>query len=399
MYSEESNKSSEQHLGGEAISQERGVPQTRTQEAYGRLAAMAQGLGPNAQLPKFVELRDMLGVSVATLNSALSLLETHRIVYRRHGVGIFVSPKLGRKSIALVCAPRFFEGPEISPFWQIFLDQIQEHSAQRGHDFTMHFAARSSMEKPLFEDFTRSVEEHRVQGVIGIGLSERVAHWLEEGRIPTVGFASQTRYSVDVSYESLVQDAVSYLAERGCRRIGLWTNHSWRDLPERFWEHPETLSVHRTVPVFQEALAERRLPYDPTLLQDSRLLPGEDGVGEPPRTFWEQGYQLALHVFGAGSNPKNRPEAIISPSELFTQGILTGLQRVGMVPGKDIQIVSHANRHSPVLRPWEQEITIVEVNPAELAQLMLTTLGDLMSGVAVPETQIMHHPRIAYQRK
>jgi DNA-binding LacI/PurR family transcriptional regulator len=365
------------------------APATRTQEAYTRLTQLAHDLGPEAQLPTFNELREWLGVSVVTLSRALDLLAAHKILYRRHGVGIFVSADLGRKSIALICSPTYFEGPEISPFWQILVEQLRRHVTERQNDLTLHFSAYPGGDAPFFEDFVRSVEDRRVHGVLAIGLDADAVEWLVDHGVPMVGFAGTYPYQVDVDFAGLVWAAVGELAARGRRRLGLWINHVARYLPAGYWLREENRRESGHVSVFKEALAAHGIAFEPSLVRDSRFL-STGPEGEPPQTFWEQGYQTALAVFGEGSNPALRPDGIVSVSELFSQGALIGMQRVGVRIGVDVQVASHANRESPILRPWRDEITLLEVDAPVLARTMLATLEAVMVGEP-PATSVLWH--------
>ena len=63
--------------------------QTRFQLACERLIELAHELGPDAKLPTVLQLRDRLGISIATLNSVLNELEAQRVVRRKHGIGQF----------------------------------------------------------------------------------------------------------------------------------------------------------------------------------------------------------------------------------------------------------------------------------------------------------------------
>ena len=65
--------------------------EVRAQALRARLVDLAHDLGPGARMPTMLQLRDSLGVSIATLDSALSELEAQNVVYRRHGVGTFVT--------------------------------------------------------------------------------------------------------------------------------------------------------------------------------------------------------------------------------------------------------------------------------------------------------------------
>jgi DNA-binding LacI/PurR family transcriptional regulator len=127
-------------------------------------------------------------------------------------------------------------------------------------------------------------------------------------------------------------------------------------------------------------------------VRDSRFL-STGPEGEPPQTFWEQGYQTALAVFGEGSDRALHPDGIVSVSELFSQGAIIGMQRVGVRVGVDVQVASHANRESPILRPWRDEITLLEVDPPVLARMMLTTLEAVISGEEPSESILWHAAR------
>jgi DNA-binding LacI/PurR family transcriptional regulator len=66
--------------------------QTRPKMRYvcDELEKMADTLGPDAQLPTMVQLRDSLGVSMKTLHDSLREMEKRNILRSIHGVGIFV---------------------------------------------------------------------------------------------------------------------------------------------------------------------------------------------------------------------------------------------------------------------------------------------------------------------
>ncbi|MBC8103061.1 MAG: GntR family transcriptional regulator [Cytophagales bacterium] len=351
---------------------------SRTQQTYDAVARLAQRLGPEARLPTFSELRQQFSVSVITLNKALTQLEAHKVLYRRHGVGIFVSPHIGQQNIAVVCSPRFFEAAEVSPFWKILLEQARLHVEARHHSFSLHFSAPDSAPDPLQDAFRRSVRDRQVQGVLGVGLGSAATDWILEQEIPLVAFAGLAPQRVEIDYHQIIRLGVEHLATNGCRRIGLWLNHAPTDQPDRFWRRPERLQESPLIPSYQEALALQGLAFDPALVRDSRI-PDAGSNGPPPTTFWGQGYQMAFSVFGPGRGDLPLPDGIVSPSELFTQGVLVGLQRLGIGPGLEVRVASHANESSPVLQPWAEEITLLEVSPPHLARTMLAMLEAQMT--------------------
>ncbi|MDX1931168.1 MAG: GntR family transcriptional regulator [Capsulimonadales bacterium] len=349
---------------------------TRTQETYRRLFRMAHNLGPNGQLPTFAELRGDLGVSVATLNRALELLETHRVVYRRHGVGIFVCSNLGQRNIAVVCRPRFFEGPEISPFWQILIDHLRRVVTERQYGFSMHFGTADGAEFGLQEDLKRLVEERRVQGVVGLGLGREAGDWLRDAGVPAVGFAGEMPFRVVVDYPRIVREGLDYLADRGCRRIAIVTPLESFDRVQEFFD-PDRIAAFRLRGV------------DVTVIDTAAAVGRSEGNDRPyPLPLWEQGYRVVQTIFGP-KNGGNAPDGIVSTSELFSQGMLIGLQRNGITVGEQVHLVTHANEGASVLLPWVGEIVRFLVSPAELAVTMLEMLETLFAGeVPEPATRI-----------
>ena len=66
------------------------------------LLGMACRLGPNEQMPTVRELCSSFDISSATLNQALRSLESRGAITRQHGRGIYVSPAIHQKTIAVV---------------------------------------------------------------------------------------------------------------------------------------------------------------------------------------------------------------------------------------------------------------------------------------------------------
>ncbi|MBC7808218.1 MAG: GntR family transcriptional regulator, partial [Akkermansiaceae bacterium] len=172
---------------------------TRTQSACASLRRLASELGANARLPSFLELRANLGVSVVTLNKALERLEGQQVLYRRHGVGIFVSPEVSRKTIALMCNPIFFTAAEVSPFWHILVEQVRASVSEEGHRLLFQFTTDPSNGDhdgiALQMEVMEAVKAGRIHGVLGIGIPEKIGRWLESNDVPTVAFAGYGNYT------------------------------------------------------------------------------------------------------------------------------------------------------------------------------------------------------------
>jgi len=104
-----------------------------------------------------------------------------------------------------------------------------------------------------------------------------------------------------------------------------------------------------------------------------------------------QGFEWAMQWFGADSEPATRPDGVISTDDMLAQGILMALHRLGITPGRGVQIATHSNRDSPVLLGWQDQIFRIEYDPGEIVQLLFETLEILMSG-GKPEERLAHRP-------
>src|SRR6185436_19615757 len=83
-----------------------------------------------------------LGTSRATLDNALNDLESQNVFLRKRGSGIYVSPKIGYKSVAVTFS-HLGEGHSAgSPFWGMLHDLLWRAGLERGpqveHDYSFH---------------------------------------------------------------------------------------------------------------------------------------------------------------------------------------------------------------------------------------------------------------------
>jgi Transcriptional regulators len=368
--------------------------QTKLQETCGRLAQLAQELGPEAKLPTVVELRTRLGVSVATLNSALSELEAQRLIRRKHGVGIYVSPRIQQHNLVLLCDPSFFRVSGASPFWSLLVEHIRQRADEYHEAFSFHFTA-DALHMPkdapavelLQEGFASDVAAGRVHGILGVGVLQSIADWIVEQQVPFVAFAGPAPYFVGLDSAEILRQGVRQLVSQGCRRIGMWGVVS--PYRKAGGPPPDPTAVRAA---FADELARHGLPFDPSLVRENLHLqqPGRYHT----ETHQEQGYRTALEVFGPKTDPSQWPDGIVSSDDMMTQGALTALGRAGIRVGKDVRIATHANAGSPALLGWEDSLTLLEVDPAEIVQKMFDTLESLMEGETPPERIMEVLPRV-----
>jgi len=373
------------------------VRPTKLQETCGRLAEIAQELGPEAKLPTVLQLRDRLGVSVATLNAALSELEAQRLIRRKHGVGIYVSPRIQQRNVVLLCDPSFFRAPGASPFWNLLVDQVRRRAAEGNEAISLHFAV-DSLDRPqpqsgvelLNDGLADELAAGRIDGVLGVGLPLPVADWMERQNVPMVAFAGPGLCMVGIKASEYSRLGVAALARQGSRRIALWTVSS------PFRPHglygPRASVSDPQLGIFEEALRAHGREFDPALVRDSRSLvvPGSYHT----ESHQEQGFRKAQEVFGPGTDPATWPDGIISTDDMLTQGALTALHKLGMRIGEDVRIATHANVGSPALLGWEEELTLMEIDPAEIVSLMFAQLEACMDGDVPVDRNRQVRPRL-----
>ena len=357
---------------------------TKLQTVSAQLADLAHVLGPGAKLPTVLQLRDHLGVSLATLNSALTDLETQNIILRRHGVGVFVSLSLHRKNIALLCDPSFYRVAGLSPFWDMLVQIARSRAQAKNEGFSLHFArpagflappngADGSDGSPLGDTLVADLQANRVDGVLGIGVQPEAVALLEQS-IPFVSFAGRAQYMVVLDGHESIKQGIRALSSQKCKRIAYWSPYgSYRiaetdDTPGNGGESYEW---------FCQALRDHNLPVMEEFIRtgaDIRLRAGQ--WSEESNQM--QGYRLACHVWGNPNTPK--PDGLFCSDDIMMRGALSAFAKLNVRVGHDVIVASHANAGSEVLLGHEDEMTLIEYDPAEVVGAMFEMLETLMDG-------------------
>jgi len=373
--------------------------QTKVQEVCAVLTRMAQELGPDAKLPTVLQLRDRLGVSITTVHAVLDELETRQIVRRRHGVGIYVAPNIRQHRVCLICSPAFLGVAGLSPFWRMLVDQVRDRAESEREAFSFHFAtdsaalfesptaAEESVTSSLLPDaLVEDIRQGRIDGILGVGLPQETVTWIEELQVPFVAYAGPGQYRCGVDNRKVVQEGTVYLAEANCARIGFWSAIA----PYRF--HPPTAMLDE-LPTFRKTLESIGHPFYPELVCDNRfLIPASGGIHT--QTHQEQGYHAGMRIFGPETDPAQWPDGVLSCDDMLTLGLLTALQRLGIRPGETVKIATQTNAGSPVLLGWEDRLTRMEVNPAEIVNEMFDMLEALMHGETLAPTTVLVNPQL-----
>lgn len=353
-------------------------PIAKVDQARALASQIAYGLGPAARMPTFVDLCAQARVSKATMDAALGQLETEGILSRRQGAGIFVSPNL-RQGIALVCDPQFSIDPRLQGFWELIVSEARLRVAGTHYDLSFHFSSLASDiagDSPaLHPGLIDDLQSGRVQGVLTVGLPPQTLKWLDHLGVATVAFAGEGSVSVNLDSVDIVELGVGALAERGCRRLALWLEPSREDE-----------EAHRTeMTAFRGALSSRGLEFCPEWVRpkahETRDL-----------SYFERVLEWSAATF---STPRSSwPDGLLITNDHLTREAMLALQRLGILPNRDIVIASHANTGSPVLRAYEDNLILIEFDSGEIVKTMFDRLETLLKGEPLTSPHVRIRPKV-----
>jgi len=360
--------------------------QTKTQALRDRLIALVGTMEPHEKLPTMQKLQQMLEVSPMTLHRALSELEAHQLIYRRQGSGTYVAPLPENTDRVLDSVPtiglvydRDIFGAQASPFGSILVEEARRRAAEHGERFSLYLSASSGEDAPVHDDLREAVELGRLRGVLYAGESNpRALNWLLEHKVAVVSlsYLPVATHRVQIDHAELVRLGARALAEKGCRRIGLWiplgVGIGRRDGENSF---PE-------LDAFRQTLEEQGLEFDPKDVW--RQTEHTDQVSSSEReTNQAQGLRAAREVFGkkkSESSTRLPLDGLVIDDDMMTRGALTFLSKKGVRIGEELHIATHCNRGSDVLLGHEDELSLIEVDPSEISAAMLEMLETLMRG-------------------
>lgn len=350
------------------------------------MIAMAQRLGAGAKLPTVMELCRDLGVSKITVARALDILAEQGVLVRRHGVGIFVASSIAPRpvlKIVLLCDASLLQKADHSSFWRALIDKIRERSEAGNEYLTLHFVSENESSEVWRQQLLNSFSSGQLDGVLGVHIPTEVADWLHAMGLPAVHYAGSAPFVVYVDTDEMVCLAARELKDRGCRRIAIWSAIApYTKMPDTYLESDKSvfslLAAQGTPIEYSNVENNLDLMLNPTRLTT--------------KSQQEQGYDTAMKVF---SRPREQwPDGVFIAEDSTARGVLTAFQKLGIEIGKDVIVASHLNKGSDILLGHEDELILVDVDPAEIVQAMFNSLESLMRGDYMAETYILIHARL-----
>lgn len=339
------------------------------------LLALAHERGPGIKLPTMRELCQALDVARGTLERALSPLERQGILYRKHGSGIYVADNISQKTIGVIFGGDIFR-PSYSPFWGLLLQAAKEQAGSHG------FVPRSYLDiagdsrglggrDQLVED----LEEQRLDGLLLFTPHCTYDHagQLRRYGIPMVSIADLDSAAMPSPKwdDEFIRLAAGELAAVRASRIGL-------------------LGPPARRPALENQMHQANIPH--VVVADWSY---ETWASIIPNAHTRE---ICAHTLTKGMIAARPtiplPAALVSLDDTMTRGAITALHQAGLQPGRDIRIISLGNRGSPVLEPYADSITIIEIDPADFIAVMFERLDTLVNGTPLPPVPAAIVPRL-----
>ncbi len=360
-----------------------GQADTKVRELYKHLRALALEMGPGAQLPPVRVLCERLGTTRVTLREALALLEAEHFIYTKDRQGIFVSPRIHQKVIHILFTSYGFAAPA-SPFWSMLWMQLEQEAQVRAtfKNETCLFHLAKPTTDPLYsvpETIETMFQTERVDGVLSIGFHSVGKGVLGTSDLPCVTFAGKGACTVGFDPYDFARLATEALVRQQCQRIGWWAFN----MPFYSLEQMEDVQI------FRQLLQDYKKPLYPELIRIPRLLPSQTML-----SLQEQGYLLAKDVFEGPA--RSRPDGVIIGNDMMTDGALVAFEELGIRVGRDLHVATHANVGSPILFGRTKQMTVIEHDPALVAQAMFSALDTLMAGHPLENPHIRIHSRLRH---
>ena len=362
---------------------------TKTQASSNYLATLARKLGPGAKLPTMAELSVELGISVMTLNRALSELEAQGIVVRRQGSGTYVADELSQTAVALVYDRDVF-GPDASPFCSLLLHEATKLAEVNNEKFNLYLTMPEIEGEPLGppipSDLDEAIRTKRLGGVLFAGESNPAAlQWILNQGVPLVALshAPVAPFRVRIDHAQVAQMGVAELAKRGCKRIALW-------IPAGVGIGAgEVGASFEELEAFKNALEANGLKTDESLVLNRQQL-SANVPSTPLGSNREQGRDAAQAVFGGAR--KNWPDGVVCLDDMMTLGALPEMKKLGVEVARDVQFATHTNVGSALLVGFGEELIQLPIDPARVAGAMSAMLEALLRGEEIGESVVAIGP-------
>lgn len=315
-------------------------------------------------MPTIKDVAREAGVSIATvsyvLNNKTAAIseETRRLVWeavQRIGYTPNVTARNLRSSQSRLIGYALHDAPvdQVNPVLDQFMYALARTAESAGYHI-LTFTYPPDEPLPVYDDLVRT---GRVDGFIlgATSLDDARIEFLQKRRVPFVTFGrSNPEWDfcwVDTDGQAGVQEAVTYMAGLGHRRIALagWPAHS--------------LAGQFRLRGYIEGMATAGLTYLPQYIYRGEH---SETSGREAMAYW-----MRLPA-------DQRPSAIITMSDLMAIGVMNEAERNGLIVGRDLSVIGFDD--VPMTQFLRPALTTLRQPIAQIAGCMI----DLLERMLVP---------------
>ena len=301
------------------------------------------------RLPGERPLAADFGVSYLTMRRAIGELIGRGILERRHGSGTYVVGDSSIHNVGVILTPPSGDYAA-RPFIGLLLDQLRRRFHEHGLNLRSYlfFGDGNFRDEPCFPALAQDVRKGAVKALI----VEPVIHKVELERIhrtlcPVVIMsASDYRlHAVFIDAETMVRDGVAALTSRGCRRILFLDPYA----PDAASGTTGKRLLSRGATGFRQALREAGLPLAGPIIP------------------------LAEHCLDRAMETLRNTafDGLLIGDDVWGKRLLDMLLLDGRMPGRNYVAAVLANRGFAVLKPYENRVIRLIIDPAEIASALL----------------------------
>jgi len=311
---------------------------------------------PGDLLDSETVLAKKLGVSVATMRSAMQILTQEGLVERRQKRGTIVLEPPTNRHVGILLELDIVH-PRASQFYMRVTYRLRKRFADAQIPVKLYFgdvAPGEDIAHTTCADFLKAAEDNKLSAAIGLASTPRDG-WLEtlqKRGVPAVGSLESYPYGVGFDMALIAEAGIKRLLAMGCRKpvmIGL----DW-----------QTRSNELQDQIFCDTLRSAGLSPDATR-QIRRVNSGQPGAAwEAVRDFW---------IFS-----QEKPDGLLVADDTLLQDAVLALLELGIKVPQELKVVSHTNKGVQFFYPFP--LTCLETDPEEMADSVFDMCTTLMRG-------------------
>ena len=327
------------------------------------------------RLPSYARIKSEHGVSQDTLERALRELDESKLIVHKSRCGLFVSGQAKVRRIGLIFGRDIFT-KDSSPVYRMLMDLICSKAARTDLRFSF-FIDIPEVELPglglkVSQSLCDGLANKSLQGILLMApRGPNEVEWISSFGIPMVVMGNCPGSAVGVypDLETLAEYGMERLLAEGCRRIAMMTLH----------RHQREQGYTAETDAYHAVLAKAGIDFDPSLLWDAAIRPSETDALDNNN---EAHGRMAIDYFMEGRVGDALPfDGLLSLDDIATRGAVKRLRELGVEPGRDFKMLSHANKGSDALAGFSEGVELAQFDLSKLSSLRLQTLEDMMRGL------------------